>query len=320
MTSCGRCYHDGLGVERDHARAVSLFREAAAKGDAPAMGNLGLSYSFGQGIPRDEALAVSWWENAAALGEANAQYHLGVAIMYGTHGTQKNTARGLELLNASATQGHTEPVAEAQFAADMCKIEGSNVMPVDIQGDKELVRASAAQGHPEAVKTVKKIELLELLESGLSSGLPDRDQFKKEISRAVLGADTYPLLAVGTLLVHGGGGFQNNEWVGKKCLRLAAAQAPGGESTSAQEQRHHAKNAAKLLHDLNTCASCDAPGAVKLCACCRKTRYCGSSCQRSHWRAHKATCRPCQCHLCRRDPSPAGDEESGGGCSSASAA
>jgi len=55
---------------------LAAYEEAAAKGDASAMVNLGNFYEKGVGVPQDYAKAREWYEKAAAKGDASAKRYL----------------------------------------------------------------------------------------------------------------------------------------------------------------------------------------------------------------------------------------------------
>ena len=73
-------YLKGQGVPRDYARAMLLFRQAAAQGFAGGQSGLGLMYANGYGVTRDDAQAVSWYRKALLQADALALYNL--AFMY----------------------------------------------------------------------------------------------------------------------------------------------------------------------------------------------------------------------------------------------
>src|SRR5262249_53389304 len=50
----------GLGVKKDPAASVDLYRKAAEQGDAKAQSNLGRSYFRGIGVKRDLGIAYKW--------------------------------------------------------------------------------------------------------------------------------------------------------------------------------------------------------------------------------------------------------------------
>jgi TPR repeat protein len=59
------------------ARAIELYRDAAAKGEVRAMTDIGDLYCFGRGYTLNYTEAKKWYEKAAALGDANAMNRLG---------------------------------------------------------------------------------------------------------------------------------------------------------------------------------------------------------------------------------------------------
>ena len=66
-------YLRGLGMPRDDSQTMSLFRQAADKGYALAMANLGNLYERGRGVTKDKAQAVEWYQKAAEKGEQKAK-------------------------------------------------------------------------------------------------------------------------------------------------------------------------------------------------------------------------------------------------------
>ena len=65
-------YESGLSVPRDYGQALSLYCEAAQRGDPRAFYGLGWMYLNGRGVVRDDALAVMWLRKAADRGIAQA--------------------------------------------------------------------------------------------------------------------------------------------------------------------------------------------------------------------------------------------------------
>lgn len=65
-------YESGLSVPRDYGRALTLYCEAARRGDARAFYGLGWMYLNGRGVARNDATAVMWLRKAADRGIAQA--------------------------------------------------------------------------------------------------------------------------------------------------------------------------------------------------------------------------------------------------------
>jgi soluble lytic murein transglycosylase-like protein len=66
-------YEHGEGVQKDPAKAIALYCEAARLGDGAAQFNLGWMYANGRGVARDDALAAYFFRAAAAQGDEHAR-------------------------------------------------------------------------------------------------------------------------------------------------------------------------------------------------------------------------------------------------------
>ncbi|MDQ2695480.1 MAG: transglycosylase SLT domain-containing protein [Pseudomonadota bacterium] len=73
QTEWAERYEHGEGVQRDYAKAITLYCAAARRGYAPAQYQLGWLYANGRGVERDDALAAAWFRLAAAKGDAHAR-------------------------------------------------------------------------------------------------------------------------------------------------------------------------------------------------------------------------------------------------------
>lgn len=67
----------------DFETARSLWKQAAATGDASAQYNLGLIHAEGRGVLRNPGIAMNWWLLAARNGHAQAQHNLALAYISG---------------------------------------------------------------------------------------------------------------------------------------------------------------------------------------------------------------------------------------------
>ena len=70
-------YSEGVGVGADHAKALELFRQAAADGDARAMAWLGYYHEAGLAVAQSDAEALRWYRAAAEAGDDYAAFALG---------------------------------------------------------------------------------------------------------------------------------------------------------------------------------------------------------------------------------------------------
>ncbi|MFC7553027.1 tetratricopeptide repeat protein [Pseudoroseomonas wenyumeiae] len=75
-------YVRGAGVPQDRARALELFRAAAAQGHAKSLTVLGRFLEEGwEGVPRDPAAAYALYVRAAKAGDFRAQFNLGTLLV-----------------------------------------------------------------------------------------------------------------------------------------------------------------------------------------------------------------------------------------------
>ena len=94
---------DKAYARKDYSRAITLYRKAAAQGDAIAQFKLGGMYARSEGVPQNHREAVSWFTQAAAKGYAPAQNSLGVRFKKG-QGVMQNSARAAALYREAAEQ------------------------------------------------------------------------------------------------------------------------------------------------------------------------------------------------------------------------
>jgi TPR repeat protein len=97
-------YRLGLGMERDEAKAVRLYRKAAEIGNTEAQTRFAEALFDGRGVKRDSAESRVWLEKAAREGNARAECDLGVIFKNGLD-TPQDLANGLRHLQAAARLG-----------------------------------------------------------------------------------------------------------------------------------------------------------------------------------------------------------------------
>ena len=69
-------YENGRGTAKNAARALALYRKAAAAKSPAGMFGLGNMYFNGTGVARNRQLAEMWWRKADAAGSAPAAFNL----------------------------------------------------------------------------------------------------------------------------------------------------------------------------------------------------------------------------------------------------
>ena len=113
MGVLGLMYEKGLGIPQDYGQAVKWLEKGAKKGDAPAQNNLGFLYLKGKSVKQNDAKALQWFEKAAAQGLASAQENLGL-IYGGGLGVKKDFEKAFGWFKLAAEQD--DPEAETNLA------------------------------------------------------------------------------------------------------------------------------------------------------------------------------------------------------------
>jgi TPR repeat protein len=115
QTHLGDMYLDGIGVERDLAKALELFQPSAEQGYPLSQYKIGFIHQRGdRRVRRDMALAVAWFNKAAANGFARAQNDLGYLYETGD-GVPRNDAQAAGWYRLAAEQGWA--LAQVNLAA-----------------------------------------------------------------------------------------------------------------------------------------------------------------------------------------------------------
>jgi uncharacterized protein len=100
---------EGGGVKKDKAKAVAIWRELAARGNARALSSLGYYHYWGslgaEYLPKDAALSFSFDKQAADLGDAYGQHNLGLCYRDGV-GTAVDYALAAKYFRMAAHRGH----------------------------------------------------------------------------------------------------------------------------------------------------------------------------------------------------------------------
>ena len=93
-------------VNRDYATALRLWKPMAEQGNAEAENGLAALYEGGWGVPKDEDKALSLYLQAAAKGNSAAECSLGETYIVGFQGTPHDVSKGIELMQKSGNWGN----------------------------------------------------------------------------------------------------------------------------------------------------------------------------------------------------------------------
>ena len=147
----GRLYANGLGVEKDAAKAAKWAGKVAGQGDAREQFKLGRMYEEGDGVAQDAAKAAEWYRKAAEQDHADAQFKLGKMYEDG-RGVPQDDAKALAWYFKAAGHGH----AKAQNSVGLMYENGRGVAQ-DYAKAVEWYRKAAAQGHDNARASLQRL-------------------------------------------------------------------------------------------------------------------------------------------------------------------
>jgi hypothetical protein len=100
----GNLYLHGVGVPRDAARSVTLFRKACSGGFLQGCGLLGVSYLAGQGVQVDAAMGREILEKACSSGNATSCYNDALIYRRG-YGVPRDDAKALGRMRQACSIG-----------------------------------------------------------------------------------------------------------------------------------------------------------------------------------------------------------------------
>ncbi|MCU6496280.1 hypothetical protein LPN04_00575 [Rugamonas sp. A1-17] len=97
--------------EQFEERSIRFLKKSAELGYAPALYALGVCYDSGDLVGKDELKAGYFFECAAKLGYPKAKFEHGRNLYYGSHGFDKKSQLGWQLVQDAANE-HVEDAKE----------------------------------------------------------------------------------------------------------------------------------------------------------------------------------------------------------------
>jgi hypothetical protein len=140
----GQLYEEGDGVNQDYGQAMQWYQRAAQDGSASALGDIGDLYKNGSGVERSFATALQWYRKAAAQDDPHAQIEIGLMYENG-QAVKADAGAALQWYRKAADQGS----ATAQYLVGTMYENGKGVA----RDEDEAVawyRKAAAQGNSNA--------------------------------------------------------------------------------------------------------------------------------------------------------------------------
>jgi len=129
-------------------KAVTEWRDPAAKGDPDAQFNLGQAYKLGRGVPMDLKLAESWYKKAADRGHVQAADNYGLVLFQ-----DNRRDEAMPYIRASSARG--EP--RAQYVLGTAMFNGDIAEKDWVRAYALMTRASA-QGLPQASRSLATMD------------------------------------------------------------------------------------------------------------------------------------------------------------------
>ncbi len=129
-------------------RAVTEWRDPAAKGDPDAQFNLGQAYKLGRGVPMDLKQAEAWYKKAADRGHVQASDNYGLVLFQ-----DNRREEAMPYIRASSARG--EP--RAQYVLGTAMFNGDIAEKDWVRAYALMTRASA-QGLPQASRSLATMD------------------------------------------------------------------------------------------------------------------------------------------------------------------
>ena len=148
LYNLGMCYMQGLGVPQDDQIAFGRFQSAAEKEHPEAMNNIGLFYREGRVVEKNLERSAKLFEKSASYDNPYGLFNFALALQNG-EGVEQDEARAAALLSKSAEGG----CVEAVDAYGMALLNGRGVPENPEAAFKYFLRAAEA-GHPPAMENL----------------------------------------------------------------------------------------------------------------------------------------------------------------------
>jgi TPR repeat protein len=160
-------YRNGVGVDKNAAKAAEYFRNAAESGNARAQYCLGFLYYNGEGVAPDREQAFKWFSKSAEQGFADAECALGKCY----HDENRPSEAVMWYRKAAE-----KDLPQAQYNLGHCYAYGDGVAASYAHACKWFLLA-ASQGNEAALKSLPAF-LWAIPADDLAEGGRLADQFK----------------------------------------------------------------------------------------------------------------------------------------------
>ena len=145
-------YLEGLGVEKDEAKAFRLFKNAASAGNINAQYQTGVCYETGCGCTANLDKAREWYEKAASSGDSYAMDRLGIIYYNGSKDLKKDPEKSFEWFLKAASDG----MVDSMYSVGCYYLEGFGVERDETEARKWLNMAKD-NGHKTAEELLESL-------------------------------------------------------------------------------------------------------------------------------------------------------------------
>jgi TPR repeat protein len=277
---CPMCMETFPGNDQEHFQCVQSMAEQ--HGWDWAQFELGMHYNHGRGVKADPKKAAIWFKKVAAQGNHPAEHELGEIYDHGK-GVKKSHPEAVRWYQKAVDGGY----APSQCALGaMLMVDRGEGVPENKTEGARLFTLSAEQGYPPAqcalAQCYEKGEGVEpSLDKSLYWNKKSADQ-GNAIAMANYGRN---------LLSAAGAKYQNNvEVVGHSPIPETLYWARKSVAAGFMDAKSLVDVMEKRIG--SKCANCQKV-VVELqhCSRCKGVMYCGTPCQKLHWKAgHKMDC------------------------------
>ncbi len=205
--------------------ALNLATPLALQGDAAAQTLIGEIYSRGLGVRRDLATAIEWYEKAAEQKVPEALFQLAMLLHDGGE-EFGDRARAARLIAEAADAGH----ALAQF--NLAQTLAAEATPQKLERAVSYYEKAAKAGLADAQYAMAEVCL-----QGVAGRPADRAAARRWLALAAAQNHDTAQIALGTMLVEGGGGPGEEKEGFSWLMRAARAGNPAAQNRVAKLYR-----------------------------------------------------------------------------------
>ena len=136
------CYESGRDVPKDIGKALALYQQAAAGGEANGWFRLGKIFADGLGVEPDPPKALEYYRQGALAGVVEAQYNVG-AMLVSARGVRRDWVEGLAWLIVAARHG-APPEGEQKVRAQLAK-RPADIAAAELRAEEILNQISPSK-------------------------------------------------------------------------------------------------------------------------------------------------------------------------------